>query len=114
MQAIMGTTWPAFIGFTLVIMGFAAFMTGQGLAGTWRPAWHAVPYAFMLGAADRFLTWGLFGGELLSLTGYLIHSVVLLVICLFAYRLTQAHKMVMQYPWLYERAGLLSWRSKRP
>jgi len=30
----------------------------------------------------------------------------------YAYRLTQAHKMVAQYPWLYERAGLFAWREK--
>jgi len=27
-----------------------------------------------------------------------------------AYRVIRAHKMVTQYPWLYQRAGLFSWR----
>jgi branched-chain amino acid transport system ATP-binding protein len=34
----------------------------------------------------------------------------LIGIALLAYRITQAQKMVAQYPWLYQRTGLLSWR----
>ncbi|MGH6947263.1 MAG: DUF6867 family protein, partial [Kiloniellales bacterium] len=41
----LGTTWPVFITVTLVVMGFASFMTGQALANTWKPYWHAVVYA---------------------------------------------------------------------
>ena len=44
--------------------------------------------------------------------GYLIDVAVLMMISLFAYRLTQARKMTSQYPWVYERVGLLSWREK--
>ncbi|MCG8357991.1 MAG: hypothetical protein MI920_20695 [Kiloniellales bacterium] len=112
MEAITGTSLPVFIGLTLGIMGFAAFMTGQALANTWRPVWQAVIYSFLLGFADRFLTWGLFEGELLSLRGYFVDSLVLLAISLTAYRITQARKMVTQYPWLYERSGLFGWREK--
>lgn len=112
MQDILGTTLPVFIGVTVIMLGFAAFMTGQALAGTWRPMWQAVPYCLMLGGADRFLTWGLFQGELLLLSGYVVDTLVLVAIALFAHRLTLAHKMVTQYPWIYERTGLLSWREK--
>ena len=112
MQDILGTTLPVFIGVTVVLMGFASFMTGQALANTWRPMWQAVPYTLLLGGADRFLTWGLFQGELLLLSGYIVDTLVLIAIALFAYRLTLAHKMVTQYPWIYERVGLLSWREK--
>ena len=66
----------------------------------------------MLGGAARFLTFALFEGELLLLSGYLIDAAVLIAIALFAYRLTQARKMVAQYPWLYERAGAFGWRHK--
>ncbi len=112
MEAITGTSLPVFIGMTLGIMGFTAFMTGQALANTWRPLWQAVLYSFLLGLADRFLTWGLFEGELLSLSGYLFDSLVLTAISLTAFRLTRARKMVTQYPWLYERSGLFGWREK--
>jgi hypothetical protein len=101
-----------FVGLTLVVMGFAAFMTGQASANTWKPVYHAVGYIIMLGFADRFLTFALFDGELLSLTGYLIDTGALTVIALVAYRLTQVRKMVNQYPWLYERRGPFQWRQR--
>ena len=112
MQEVLGNSLSVFIALTLVVMGFSAFMTGVGLAATWRPMWQAFPYCILLGLTDRFLAWSLFGGELLLLSGYLIDTTVLILICLFAYRATQARKMVTQYPWLYERSGILNWRSK--
>ena len=116
MVEILGTTWPALIGVTIFVaaMAFASFITGQGLANTWRPMWQIVPYSLLLGCADRFLTWGLFEGGLFLLSGYAIDTLVLLLISLLAYRLTQARKMVGQYPWIYERAGPLGWREKGP
>ena len=101
-----------FVGLTLLVMGFAAFMTGQASANTWKPIYHAVVYTILLGVADRFLTFALFDGQLLSLTGYLIDTAVLTLIALVAYRLTQVRKMVTQYPWLYERRGPFQWRRK--
>lgn len=112
MVDILGTTWPVFIGITCLLLGFASFMTGQAVANTWRPMWQVVPYSLLLGAADRFLTWGLFQGELLLLSGYIIDTVVLLAIAALAYRLTLARKMVAQYPWVYERTSLFTWREK--
>ena len=112
MIGVLGTTPGVFFVLTVVIMGFAAYMTGQGLANTWRPLWQPILYAALLGFADRFLVFALFEGELLSFSGYLIDSAVLILISLFAYRSTQARKMVSQYPWLYDRAGLFGWREK--
>ncbi len=112
MEALLGTTPGVSFGMTVVVMGFVAFMTGQALAGTWKPIWQVVLYCLLLGLGDRFLIFSLFQGELLSLSGYLIDSAVLVAISLFAYRLTRARKMVSQYPWIYERAGLLGWRDR--
>ncbi|WP_119458310.1 DUF6867 family protein [Rhodospirillaceae bacterium SYSU D60014] len=112
MDAVLGASLPVFIGLTVVLFGGAAFMMGQAVAGTWRPAWQVVTYGALLALADRFLVFALFGGELLSLTGYLVHAAVLVGIGLLAYRFMRAHKMVSQYPWLYERAGLFGWREK--
>lgn len=102
--------WPVFVGITLILFGFVSFMTGQALASTWRPAGWVVLYGLLLGLADRFIVWSLFGGTLLSPLGYAIDAAALLVIGLTAYRITQARKMVSQYPWLYESAGPFSWR----
>ncbi|WP_374447426.1 DUF6867 family protein [Stella sp.] len=112
MESLLGTSLPVFVGLTLILFGGAAWMTGQAVASTWRPWWQTVPYSFLLGVGDRFLTFALFGGELLSPLGYLVHSLVLLAIASLAHRAMRVHRMVTQYPWLYERAGLLSWRAR--
>jgi hypothetical protein len=114
MQQLLGVSLPVFLGLTIILFGGAAFMTGQGMASKWRPMRIAFLYTALLGLGDRFLIYALFGGQLLSLTGYLIHIAILTVICLAAYRMTQARKMVKQYPWLYERSGLFSWRERSP
>jgi hypothetical protein len=112
MQEWLGSSFSAFLGVTVVLFGFAAFVMGQALANTWRSQWQVAAYAALLGFSDRFIHFALFDGTLLSLSGYLIDTVVLIVIAWFSYRLTRAHRMVMQYPWLYERAGPLGWREK--
>ena len=112
MEALLGTSIGVFVGVTVFLCGFAAFMTGQALAGTWRPVWQVWLYIVLLGFADRFLTWALYQGELLSLTGYLIDTAVLLVIALLAFYLTRARQMAAQYPWIYVRSGLFTWRER--
>jgi hypothetical protein len=105
---------PAVFGlFTVLLMGGAGFMTGQALAMTWRPVSQAFGYCLLLGAANRFLVFSLFGGPLLSLHGYILDTAVITAICLMAYRFTRAARMVRQYPWLYERSGLFGWRPRR-
>ena len=110
--AITGSSLLVFIGVTLIFMAGCAFMTGQALAITWRPWKQAILYGLPLGAADRFVGYALFKGQLLSWQGYIIDTVILIGVALLAYRLTRAHQMVTQYPWLYARTGLLSWRKR--
>ena len=98
--------------FTVVIMGAAGYMTGQAVASTWRPAWQAVAYGLLLGAADRFFVFALFDGALLSLTGYGLDTVVITAICLIGFRVRQVSKIVGQYPWLYQRSGYFNVRSR--
>jgi hypothetical protein len=112
-MAAFGTTWPVFIGLTVILFGWAAWMMGQALSGTWRPVWHLVPYALLMAAGNRFLDYALFGGDLLTLSGYVLAAVVVLALSIASYRATLARKMVAQYPWLYERAGPFSWRERK-
>jgi hypothetical protein len=107
-----GTSLAVTFFLTFLFMGGCAVMTGRALADTWRPAWQLVPYVLMLGAADRFLIWSLFGGELLTLSGFAIHAAVLLAMALVSYRITRAARMVSQYPWLFERRGPFNWRRR--
>ncbi|MFC1664106.1 DUF6867 family protein [Pseudomonadota bacterium] len=111
METLLGTSIGVFVGVTLCLMGFVAYMTGMSVANTWKPVWHVFIYGFLLGFADRFLTFSLFEGELLSFTGYLIDTAILIAIGLLAYRLHQVSNMISQYPWLYVRAGLFNWRT---
>jgi hypothetical protein len=110
MDTLIGTSLPVFIGVTVLLTGFAAYMTGQAIANTWRPFWQVLVYTALLAAVARFLTYALFDGELLSLSGYAASLLVLVMIGSFAFRLTRARKMVCQYPWLYQRSGLFGWR----
>jgi len=110
MEDLLGTTPSVFLRLTVGVMGFAAYMTGQALANTWRPLWQVFGYCMLLGLVDRFLTFALFEGKLVSPTGYLIDTAVIIVIALFAFLLNRAKKMVSQYPWLYESAGPFGWR----
>ena len=112
MEALLGTSIGVFIGVTVFLSGFAAFMTGQALAVTWRPVWQLWLYVVLLGFADRFLTWALYQGDMLSPTGYVIDTVVLLAVALSAFYMTRARQMAVQYPWLYERSGPFTWRER--
>jgi len=114
MEGLLGTSIGVFIGVTVFVIGFVAFMTGQAMANTWKPRWQLILYTSLLGFADRFLTFALFEGELLLLSGYLIDTAVLIAISLFAFYLTRTRKMVAQYPWLYQRQGLFGLREKGP
>jgi hypothetical protein len=108
---LLGVSGGVFIGVVVILFGFAALMTGQALAQTWRPWWHAVPYSVLLAAGAQFFGWSLFDGKF-TLVGWFVDALVLLALASLAYRVTQAHKMVNQYPWLYERSGLFTWRDK--
>lgn len=97
---------------TGVLGGGAAWLSGRAVAETWRPAWMAAASACGLALVTRFLTYGLFDGELLSPIGYLRDAVLLAALALIAWRMRLAAKMTAQYPWLYEAAGPFSWRDR--
>ena len=112
MESLLGTSLGVFVGLTVILIGGAAIMTGRALADGWKPAWQVVAACFGLALADRFLVYALFGGELLSLSGFIIDFVVITALALIAHRLTLVHKMIAQYPWRYERQSLWTYREK--
>lgn len=112
LKDFLGAPLGVFIGLTLIVTGFAAVMTGNALGAGWQSYWKAIPYTLMLAAAERFLVHWLFDGALLSLWGFVFHSLILLVIVSTAYRYTRVRKMIGQYPWRYEAAGLFGWRER--
>jgi hypothetical protein len=112
MEALLGTSIGVFVGLTVIVAGGAAIMTGRALADGWKPPWQVVSACFGLALANRFLVYALFGGNLLSLTGFLIDLAMLAALALLAHRVTLVRKMVSQYPWRYERSSLLKYRER--
>jgi hypothetical protein len=112
LEDLTGQSLGVFIGLTLVLTGAAALSMGRAIARTWRPLWQIVPYGLLLGAADRFLSYALFGEPLLHLPGFLVCSAILIVLALVAYQVARTNKMLSQYPWLYERAGPFAVRDR--
>jgi hypothetical protein len=103
-----------FVLVTVLMGGGAAWMTGRAMAITWQPYLLCAGYLLLLAGAVRFIHYALFRGTLLSLHYYLVDAVVILAIGSIGFRRTRARQMARQYPWLYERSGLLTWREKRP
>ncbi|MGO4387105.1 DUF6867 family protein [Microvirga sp. 2YAF29] len=101
-----------FLLFTVILGGWAAWMTGRAIALTWRPYWNLILYLFILGAAVRFIHFALFEGTLLSIHYYAIDTIVMLIIGSLGFRYYRARQMTRQYRWLYERTGPFSWREK--
>jgi hypothetical protein len=113
MKQLFGSSFGVFVGLTGILLGFAAALTGQAVADTWRPRWQVVISAFGLALVARFLDYSLFGGPLLSLLAFLAAWAWLAGVALAAWQVTLAHNMVRQYPWLYEPVGPFGWRERR-
>lgn len=100
------------IGVTVIIGGWTAWMTGRGIALAWKPTWLAALAAIPLTLAVRFIHFALFDGTLLSLKYFRVDFAVVLAIVLLAHRYTRTSQMARQYPWIVERTGPLTWREK--
>jgi hypothetical protein len=108
----LGDTLGLVLFFNVVLAGPASFAAGHGVAITWRPWRQLVLYTALISMGLRFFDYALAGGELWSIGGFVLGWVVQFAIAAFAYRLTRARQMVQQYPWLYERKGLLGWEER--
>lgn len=114
MQGILyeeASIWQFFF-VTLVLGGWAAWMTGKACAQTWRPYLTLVLYLMALGVGVRFIHHALFDGTMFSPRYYIVDTIVLLVFGILGYKYTRTNQMVSQYHWLYERASPLSWRAR--
>lgn len=97
---------------TIIMGGWAAWMTGRAIALTWRPLLQLPLYVLILGLVVRFIHFALFEGTLLSPHYYLVDTIVLMGFALAGWRYTRAGQMTTQYRWLYERTGPFGWRSR--
>jgi hypothetical protein len=112
LELVGSVSWSVFIFVTLVLFGWVAMMAATALARTWRPWWFNIAYGLVLGVADRLLEMMLFKGSLLSLQGYIVDTIYIIVVMLLSYRAALARGMIVQYPWLYERTSPFQWRAK--
>ena len=107
---------PSFFLFaliTVVMGGWAAWMTGRAMALTWRPYWRLIAYLLIRGAVVRFIHFALFEGTLLSIQYYAVDTIVILIIGSLGFRYIRARQMTSQYRWLYEMTGPFSWRERQ-
>ena len=93
------------------------YMSGQALAENWRPAWQVALYGSLLSVGAWVMALILFARHLRGPIDEAIElsllALVIVGITAVGFRLTQARKMPLQYPWLCERHGLFGWREKR-
>ena len=101
-----------FLVLTVVIGGAGAFLSGRGLARSWKPFWRIFFYMVLLAAAVRLFHYALFDGTLTSLYYYLVTYAILLIAALLGFRAMRTTQMVTQYRWLYERTSPLTWRDR--
>ena len=114
MQGILyeeGSIWQ-FLFITVLLGGWAAWMTGKAAAQTWRTHIKLFFYLLCLGIAVRFIHHALFGGTMFSLQYYVVDTIVLMILGFLGYQYTRTNQMVSQYNWLYEKASPLSWKPK--
>jgi hypothetical protein len=112
--------WVQICVSAFVVFGGFALMSGQAIARTWRPWPQCIGYGVLLSLGARLAEFVLFIGRAQTLDAYILDNLgftlastaYLIGVCFVVHRLTLARMMVTQYPWLYERAGLFSWRAK--
>ena len=111
---------PQILVAAFIVFGGFALMTGQAIARTWRPWTQSIGYGLLLSAGARLAEFVLFIGRQEGLDDYILNNwlftaistAYLIGVILISHRITLARMMVTQYPWLYERAGVFSWRAR--
>lgn len=109
---IIDTNPTVFIIFSLIMMGFIAFLSGKAIAENWKSPFFILVNTVLIGFADRFFTYALFEGQLLNWQTYIAHCLIYLIIMYISYRIMLTNKMVKQYPWIYKKSYLLWWTKK--
>jgi hypothetical protein len=84
-------------GHWVIMGGSTAYVAGKAIAETWRPMWHALAYALLIGLTVRFIHFALFEEVLLSLRNYIVDCAILAAAAIAGYLLTRRRQMVSQY-----------------
>lgn len=97
--------------FMLLCM-LAAWQIGKSTASDWKSLTTMVIYTLLLGCGARFLHFALYQAQFISLDRYIVDTLVLLIVAYIGYRYTRTNMMTRQYHWLYEKASMISWKSR--
>jgi hypothetical protein len=99
----------AFVFFTVVLGGLGGIATGRAFANSWKPLL-TLPFALLaLAAAVRFLSYALASEDLLSLQYYIVSLLFVAFGAAYGFRAKRTEQMCRQYPWLFGKAGPVSW-----
>lgn len=101
-----------FLFITVILGGWAAWMTGKACAETWRKISDLALYIIMLGVGVRFIHHALFDGTMFSAQYYIVDTIVLMALAYLGFRYTRTNQMAAQYYWLYEKSSPLSWKAR--
>jgi hypothetical protein len=107
---VIEVNWADFLVITVLIGGWAAWMTGRAIAGTWRPYWHVVAYMVPFAVFVRWVHFALFHGTFTSVPYFLVDFAVVLALASLGYRVVRAKQMTTQYRWLFDKSGPFGWR----
>lgn len=109
---LIGRSVADFVIVTLFLGGGAAWLTGKAVARGWGPYSHLLVYGLLLAAAVRFCHFALFEDQLLAPRQTAAEFALLLSIASLGFRAMRRQQMTVQYGWMYERGGGLSWRAR--
>lgn len=90
----------------------AAWQIGKSVATDWKSLWTVLIFSLLLGCGARFLHFALYQAPFISLSRYIVDTLVLLIVAYVGFRFTRTNMMTRQYHWLYEKASPISWKSR--
>ena len=96
-----------------ILGGAAAVASGRAIASTWKSFAIVPVYMLILAAFVRFMHYALFAEDILSVPGYVVALVILLLASGFGYRAKRAEQMTTQYSWIYAKSGPLGWTARK-
>ena len=108
----MVETLPEFLIITVALGGLGAWLTGRAIARNWHSWPSVMAYMIPMACAERFFHFALADADLLSLPAFAIDYAWVALIASISWRATRAWQMATQYPWVYERTGLFTWRER--
>ncbi|CAM5768531.1 hypothetical protein LMIY3S_02530 [Labrys miyagiensis] len=101
-----------FVLVTVIMGGWAAWMTGKACAASWSRYPTLFIYLALLTAGVRFLHQAPFGGNMFSPYYFVVDLVIVQLIGFLSYRLRLVNQMVSKYGWMFEKAGSLNWNAR--